>query len=383
MMLKLCIKEKDMYDLLIIGGGASGLLTAALASKKGIRTAVIERNNAPAKKIYATGNGHCNYLNERAKSAEMIKAVLEGVGIVGSKDEEGRYYPLSREASSVARALILAAERNGAKIICDKHITDVVKRGDVFKALSKDGEVFEGKSLVIATGGKAGIQFGCYGEGFRWAQTLGHSLVKPVPALVPAEAADDISDLHGVRVRGEVSLLCCGERLSSERGEIQFTKDSVSGICVMDQSRNIRLGEGKDYELSIDLFPQMEKEELLLLLSSQKDRTGDPLEGLLPSKLKSYIEKDDIKDLSFLSSKLKDLRFRVKGTKGWSDAQVTSGGIPLDEIDMDTMESKKLPGLYFAGEIIDYDGPCGGFNLANAWRSAILIADSIDDGKLD
>ena len=376
-----------MYDLVIIGGGASGLLTAALAAGENLKTVVLERNNAPAKKIYATGNGHCNYLNEKAGDVRRIERTLGSIGIAGVKDEDGRFYPRSREASSVALALVRAAEKSGTEIVCDCHVSDVVKRNGSFLAVSKDGRKFEGKYLVIATGGKAGIQFGCYGEGYKWAQYMGHSLVKPVPALVPVECEEDISALHGVRVKGNVSLLKNGETLCSESGEIQFTKDSISGICVMDLSGKIRLSEDAAYVLSIDLFPEHTEEELAEVLGWQKETSGSMLEGLLPAKLKKYIE--DLygdKDKEVLASLLKSMRFSIKGTRGWADAQVTAGGVPLQEIDPDTMESLKTGGLYFTGEIIDYDGPCGGFNLANAWSTAIRAAEDIKrkaDGRMD
>ena len=369
-----------MYDLIIIGAGAGGLLTAALASGEKINTLVLERNNQPCKKIYATGNGHCNYLNVKAEGFRDIDRELEGIGIVGVCDEDGRYYPRSREASSVASALIDAAKRKGAKIVCDCHVSDVVKRSGAFTVVSKDGRKFEAKNLVIASGGKAGIQFGCYGEGYKWAQYMGHSLVKPVPALVPVECEEDISSLHGVRVRGRVSLFLNGEKLCEDLGEIQFTKDSISGICVMNLSRNLRLGEGKKYELSIDLFPELTEGELLDLFLHQKEICGCGMAGLLPEKMHSYLhgrKGSDDHGPSVMTGLAKDLRFTLKGTKGWADAQVTSGGIDLNEIDGSTMESKLVKGLYFVGEILDYDGPCGGFNLANAWRTAILAAKSI------
>ena len=369
-----------MYDLIIAGGGASGLLTAALSSGDNIKTAVLERNNAPAKKIYATGNGHCNYLNEKAERAEDILSLLASLGIAGTRDEEGRYYPLSREASSVAGALIRAAEKSGADIICDCHITDVAKTNDGFKLISKDGRKFECRKLVIATGGKAGIQYGCYGEGYRWAQNLGHSLVKPVPALVPMECEEDIKELHGVRVKALASLFCNGELLASEEGEVQFTKDSVSGICVMDLSRHVRLAEGRSYVLSLDMFPGYTKEELEQLLKRQEEARGNALEGLVPEKMRAYLAKD-AESTAAAAELCKDVRFGIKGTKGWPDAQVTSGGIPLDELDPDTMGSKIVDGLYFTGEITDYDGPCGGYNLAYAWLTAMKVSKALKEGR--
>ena len=371
-----------MYDLIIIGGGASGLLTAALASGENMNVLVLERNNQPGKKIYATGNGHCNYLNTKAEGFRNIDRELESVGIVGVCDADGRYYPRNREASSVVSALVNAAKAKEAQVLCDCHVTDAVKKDGHFTVVTKDGRKFESILLVIATGGKAGIQFGCYGEGYKWAQLFGHSLVKPVPALVPVECEEDISSLHGVRVRGKVSLYCNEEKICEDAGEIQFTKDSVSGICVMNLSRYIRLGENREYVLSIDLFPELAEDELLDLFLRQKHVLGCGMAGLVPEKMHAYLQErvgENAHGSSAMTGLAKDLRFKLKGTKGWADAQVTSGGVPLSEIDEKTMESKLVKGLYFTGEIVDYDGPCGGYNLANAWRTAILAAKDIKD----
>lgn len=361
-----------MYDVMIIGAGASGLTAAVYAAKGGRKVAVLERNNAPAKKIYATGNGHCNYLNAKAEGFELLKAELEKIGIFGTEDEDGRYYPRSREAASVVSALVNAAEKNGAEIICDCHVTDIQKTASGFKVISKDGTKRECAKLIIASGGKAGIQFGCYGEGYRWAQYMGHRLVKPVPALVAMETGSDISGLAGVRVRGLARLICGGALVAEDKGEIQFTKDGISGICVMNLSRNVRLAGDKSYELSLDLFGDLSGAELKEMLEAQKQTLGCSAEGLLPEKLKNYVTAKYGDSAESLAAALKDLRFDIKGTKGWADAQVTSGGVPLEELDPDTMESLKIPGLYFTGEITDYDGPCGGYNLSHAFRTGML-----------
>lgn len=364
--------KESKYDVIVIGAGASGLLAAYYAAKSGKAVAVLERNNEAAKKIYATGNGRCNYLNRRAESANLIEKELLKIGIAGTEEEGGRMYPLSREARSVAGALIGAAAGGGAELICDCHVTDVQKTSEGFKCVSKDGRKFLSEKLVIAAGGKAGIQFGCYGEGYRWAQYMGHSLVKPIPALAAMECSEDISGLHGVRVHAAAKLLKNGECIASESGEVQFTRDSISGICVMNLSRSVRLEDGAGYSLRLDLFPGYSKKELSALLLNQRAACGSMLFGLLPEKLRRYLTPLEELGADELAEKLKNLSFDIKGTKGWTDAQVTSGGVPLNELDPETMESKIVPGLYFTGEITDYDGPCGGFNLANAWRTGML-----------
>ena len=365
-------KNTTEYDVIIIGAGASGLMAAVYAARNGKKVAVLERNNEPAKKIYATGNGRCNYLNQNADDFEDLYSALANIGIAGILDEGGRLYPRSREAKSVVSALLNGAR--AADIICDCHVSDIQKLDGAFRVITKDGRKYLAKKLIIAVGGKAGIQFGCYGEGYRWAQFMGHKLVKPVPALVAMESTEDISSLHGVRTLAKASILCNGAVLASDDGEVQFTKDSISGICVMNLSRFVRLEGGKTFTLSLDLFPDIEVSGLEDLLQNQRNVCGSELDGLLPEKLKIFIQGrlEKIADPKQTAVLLKNICFDIKGTKGWADAQVTSGGIPLEEIDLTTMESKLVPGLYFTGEIIDYDGPCGGYNLANAWKTGML-----------
>jgi len=366
-------KDIPNYKLIVIGAGPSGLLCAYKAAKSGINTLILERNNEAAKKIYATGNGHCNYLNKNALDANLLEKELKEIGIEAVEEEDGRLYPRSKEASFVAECLISAAVNASASLLCDCHITDVQKKDQGFMVISKDGRKFCCEKLCIATGGKAGIQFGCYGEGYRWAQYLGHSLVKPVPALVAMECEENIEKLHGVRTKLKATVLKNNEEIAFDSGEVQFTKDSISGICVMNLSRYIRLEENTKYVLSLDLFPELSVDELKNILVGRSSKFDNPLKGLVPDKLAEYIAERT----TDIATECKNLHFSVMGTKGWAQAQVSSGGVPLTEINQNTMESTIVPGLYFIGELLDYDGPCGGYNLSFAFRSALLAGNAI------
>lgn len=372
-----------MYDAVIIGAGASGLLAAIYACNGKNRIAVLERNNFPAKKLFATGNGHCNYLNTNAKHFEVLNNELGLLGIVGT-EENTRMYPKNKEAASVVNVLVSRARNKGAEIICDFHAADVMKTANGFKIRSKDDRIIESKMLVIASGGKAGIQYGCYGEGYRWVQSFGHNLVKPIPALVGLDCEENTEMLHGVRVMGKVSLLKNGNETASDIGEVQFTKDSVSGICVMNLSRYVRFDEDSAFELGIDFFPELSSEDLKELLEKQKSLLGDSMESLIPKKLKEYIQANCsfVDDSELLASKLKDFRFSVRGTLGWNFAQVTSGGVSMNEL-CDTYESKKVSGLFIVGEMTDYDGPCGGYNLSHAFWSGMCAGKAIAERGLD
>ena len=384
------MRDMERFDVLIIGAGASGLAAASAAAGKGRNVAVLERNDKPARKICATGNGRCNYSNRAAEhSAEVIEALACGLGIEGA-EEDGRLYPRSFEAASVAEALVSGAERAGARVFCGARAVSVQKNVQGFVVECDDGRIFECGSLVLSTGGKAGIQYGCYGDGYKFAEALGHSVVKPIPALDGLVCEEDISKLHGVRVKAKATLLG-GEMalpepagmqpIASETGEVQFTKDGISGICVMDLSRYVRLEKGLRYELVLDLFPEHSEEELKKLFVARKKAFGCGLSWLLPEKLKDYMHVA-VAGLpgsgpERMASLAKSLHFTITGTRGWKTAQTTCGGVPLAEVDPETFESLKMPGLFITGELLDFDGPCGGFNLNWAFFSGLRAGRSI------
>ncbi|MBQ2042064.1 MAG: aminoacetone oxidase family FAD-binding enzyme [Firmicutes bacterium] len=362
-------------DIIVVGAGASGLAAAFAAAQRGQRVIVLERNDTPAKKLLATGNGRCNFSNRKAMfSAELVGFFSECLGIE-AVEEDGRFYPRSFEAKTVADALVGGLEMAGAQIICGAKVVSVSNNEMAYTVRTEDGRFFLSKAVILATGGKAGIQFGCYGDGYKLAEKLGHSIVKPVPALDALTCAEDLSELHGVRVRAKVSLQKSQdggafEEAASEEGEVQFTKTAVSGICVMDLSGKVRLAEGTAYRLVIDLFPEKKLSELEYSLSYRQRMFGVMLKGLVPEKLAQYIENSAGKDPAACAAMAKALTFTVTGTKGWKNAQVTCGGVPLSEVD-GMFRSKASDELYIVGELLDYDGPCGGFNLNWAFHTGL------------
>jgi len=367
-----------IYELTIIGAGAAGLFAAAAFDGD---CCILEKNSEAAKKIYATGNGRCNFLNSDANPScynrpEFVEAAMECVclddllyefenmGIIASEEDDGRMYPRSNEASSIAHSLIRASAH--ADIKYNFEVKSAVKENGIFTVSSTDGKSVKSKKLLIASGGKAGIQFGSDGRGFKLAESFGHNIIKPVPALVPMTCSEDLSSIAGVRCPAMINLI----KHSKERdeilafeyyGEVQFTKSAISGICVMDLSRGIRLEDGVSYSLSVNPLWDYGPEERAELLASF------PLENLVPAKLAAYMNSGH------------ELKFNITGTKGWPDAQVTAGGVDVNEIDPYTMESKLVDGLYFAGEVIDVDGYCGGFNLTFAFTSALIASRNISD----
>lgn len=384
------------YDIIIIGSGPAGLTAAKAAAEQGRSVLVLERNKETARKLYATGNGRCNFMNLNMDGAEELLRYCNSIGIIEAPAEDGRLYPRNHQAASVVKIMSFAAEKAGAQIKTDTQVTFVQKKEHGFELKLVTGELLSADKVLIATGGKAGIQYGCYGDGYKWAEGFGHTIIKPIPALTGLECAEDISMLHGVRLYAKASLLSSGAAsdamagaaekdavpaseskdtvIAEDTGEVQFTKDGISGICVMNLSRYLRFEDGKSFTLRLDLYPEYTQEELLSLFLRQIKAAGCAMEGLVPVKMHDYLHTridPDVHNPVTMSKLSKCLDFTVTGSKGWKIAQVTSGGVPLDEV-TENCESKLMPGLFFAGEILDYDGPCGGYNIGFAIRTGLI-----------
>ena len=392
-----------IYDVLIIGGGAAGLAAASCGHPGWI---LAEKNDQLCRKIYATGNGRCNYMNMNAGEAalalgaEGLRSHLGDLGILGREEEAGRVYPMSGKAEDVALALISTVNRSGTEVVTGFEAVSAVKDGDAFLVSARDGRTIRAEKLIIAAGGKAGIQYGSDGVGMKMAAALGHKVIKPIPALTYFTCAEDISSVVGVRVSGRVSVVRDKDGMSvplaSDHGEIQFAKNGLSGICVMNLSRCYRLEEGASFYLLMDLMEEYSLESLQGLFSARREAfPGENayfiLNTILPRKLAGFVltgagidgntpaaELSD-RQLLILAAGCKLLRFSITGAGGWKDAQVTCGGVDLAEVDMETMESKLVPGLYFAGEVLNYDGPCGGYNLTWAFSTGLTAGKQAND----
>ena len=421
------------FDILIAGGGASGLAAAISAARfaksvspaRSLRIGLLEKKEIPGKKLSATGNGRCNLSNAACSDRETVDRFFSSVGLVTRIDEAGRMYPYGEEAGEVSALLTETALSYDVKIMTNCQVTQIRPAGEARPPVSGAGESRpqtgpmgagpaacgasggfiveincsgspdgrEGglsgakgrrpeqtagsrhlrcRILLLSMGGKSYSVFGTSGDGYGLARRLGHSVTRLAPSLVPIQVSEDLKGLAGVRTKADVTLLHLGKPVARETGEVQFNKDCLSGICIMNLSRLLVLNPGKpfaeafgEYGLQLDLLPEFSREEAAEILRQK----GGSLQTLVKKKLAAWIEA--VPDPAVMSDRLKSLTFSVCGTKGWNDAQVTRGGVTLEEVDQDTMESKLVPGLYFAGEILNYDGPCGGFNLHFAWDSGI------------
>lgn len=392
---------KKNYDVAIIGGGASGLAAAITARRNApeLSVAIFEKKEVTGKKLSATGNGRCNLSNIRCQLAESVMDFFNSVGISVRKDEEGRLYPYSEDAKDVTEILTACARGEGAEILLNSGISrmEAEPEGGFLLFVGENVEPVHAAKVLIATGGKSYASMGTTGDGYVMARRLGHTVTKLVPGLTAVEVKADLSDIKGVRSKAVVTLYKDGEQIFTEKGEVQFRADSISGICVMNMSRYIRVEAGETMEdamaryiVSVNLVPDFGTAEIIDMLKNRFLIKGltvlEAMKTLVREQLACRILAgagvdgsasgtsaafDDGKILAIVNG-LRSLRLNVGGVKGWNEAQITLGGVSMDEINPVTMESKLVPGLFFSGEVTDFDGPCGGYNLHNAWVTGML-----------
>ncbi len=378
---------KQMGKVIVIGAGASGMMAAAAASGNN-EVLVLEQLPEAGKKILATGNGKCNFTNTNVAESDFhgnsdfamkvynrfnnrdTIAFFEKAGIK-CRVREGMCYPYSFQAKAVRDALTALLYRKAVTIEYERKVTSVAVKDNGFNVMCGN-ESYSCDKLIVATGGKAVKSLGSTGFGYDIAKSFGHKIIKVKPGLTRLYIKENIKELKGVRCIASVSA----NGIDIETGEIIFLEDSVSGIPVMQLSS---LFEGR--KLYIDFFPDMRKEELKneLLRRTQEIsvKTHRILIGLLNEKLAAYIAKDmKLADAAKLAGMLKSFELEVTGTGDFEDCQICTGGVDVSEIYPETMESKLHRGLYFAGEIVDVDGRCGGYNLQWAWSSGYVAGKS-------
>lgn len=394
------------YDICVIGGGASGLAAAISIMEKNptLRVCIIEKKEDIGKKILATGNGRCNITNISCESFDVVKNFLNNSGILIKEEEEGRMYPQSGQAAAVVELLKWKAKKLNITAFTNCQVLSVIsivrneaKEFNINIDCAGEKVFIPCKKVIIACGGKSAPQFGTTGDGYGIVKSFGHTLSKLHPVLMPVKCDGIKKSLKGIRVKGKVTLLKNEKPVVEEVGEVQFTEDGLSGICIFNLSRYIRLEENesvllneafRNYSIEIDFLPQMEEDEVIEFLKERRFlMAGVPahmyLASVINMKLGEQIIDDVLEDknstignityegIEEIAMLLKSSRYTVTGAKGWKEAQCTGGGIPLDEINTETMESTLAEGIYFAGEILDYDGPCGGYNLHHAWLTGI------------
>ena len=384
-----------MKKVVIIGGGASGMMAAIQAARTGAAVTLLEHNEKPGKKILATGNGRCNLTNlvqepSRYRSSqpdfpwkiitqyplEDTLAFFSELGIY-TKDRNGWVYPYSDQAAGVAQVLELEARHQKVKIKTMEEVTDIFREDGQYLIKTATWQ-YPCDSVIISCGSSASNVEGSSTTGYELAEKLGHTVVKPLPSLCGIRGKDNYyAKWAGSRMDGCITLEIEGETVGEEQGEILFTEYGISGIGVFQLSRYAVRGtdEGKIATYHLDLMPQLTKEELvkLLLDRQQVGSYKNPQElliGLLPRKMIDVLVKKTYEPEK-IAERLKDWQVPVKGAYALRQAQICSGGVDPREL-TDQLESRLHPGIYFTGEVIDVDGPCGGYNLQWAWSSGAV-----------
>ena len=387
-----------MKKVTVIGGGAAGMMAAITAAEAGASVTLLEKNEKLGKKLYITGKGRCNLTNTCELPAFfdniprgnkfLYSAIysfsntdtcsfFEDAGLALKEERGGRIFPVSDKSSDVIRTLEKRLREAGVKV-CLK--TEV-----------KDLSSIDADAIIIATGGLSYQTTGSTGDGFRFAESIGHSIKEPVPSLVPLLCSDPfIKELEGLSLRNiNVTVTADGKKVFDQFGEMLFTANGVSGPVILTASSEIgrMLNQNKKaFLLHIDLKPslgseQLDKRILRDFESEQNKAFKNSLSRLLPAKMIPVVialsgidpfkkvHEITKKERTGLVSLLKDLPLHLTETAGFEQAVITSGGVGLKEIDPKTMESKKQAGIYFAGEVIDADAYTGGFNLQIAFST--------------
>lgn len=409
-----------MYDVTIIGAGASGVMCAlALKEKdKNLKVLLLEKNDKLGKKLSITGNGRCNLGNINTdisnynslsslsdfkqkleiKNFDFLSFLDNSCGLENYYDylmhfgvlitnEKGCLYPYSMQAISVCKSFERYLNYLNVDIKYNYDVFKVTKENECFMV---NDEIIS-KKVVVATGGKSYPKTGSTGKGYNILKSFGHTITDLYPSLTQLKTNYKyIKDLQGVRTNAVVNLSVDGLIKSQEEGQVQFTKDALSGICIFNLSRNVGkyIKENKKVKIIIDLIPNYDQFGLVEYLKSFSSYSiVDALSCVINNKLSFVISKE----LGFINKKMEDLTkvqlenvcfalknmcFNITGTGDFETAQVTNGGASLDEFDCN-LQSIKCKDLYAIGEVIDVDGKCGGYNLSWAFTSAIIVSDGI------
>ena len=401
-----------MKTIAVVGAGPAGMSAAIAAARNGAKVVVFERNDIAGKKLLLTGNGRCNFTNvdihadyysfgEGSVADEVLNSLssrdicefFTGLGVL-SMERKGGMYPVTGQAGTIQTAFLQAMEQLGIEVIYNACISEIVRDKEQF-VVHTDNKFINFDAVILACGGKAAPKTGSDGFGYRLARGFGHTVTRTYPVLVQLQSdAPGLKQIAGVRCYANVTALVNEHKVATDYGELQLTDYGLSGIPVFHLSRFLskEVEEGMKCVVSVDFIPQISKDALGAFVTKRlKDLKGyalkDFITGLVHNKLADYILKTRNLDAGYtvvpedkemvleLLNAMKDWRFGITGHKGFENAQVTKGGVILDEID-GNMESRLANGLFFAGEMVDVDADCGGYNLHWAFASGIKAGET-------
>jgi len=410
------------YDVTVIGAGAAGMLSAISAAEEDASVLLIEKMSREGRKMLISGKGRCNITNTAYQSefykkiypkpkflkyafstffSKDILNLLEENGLKTKEERGGRVFPESDKAKDVVATLLKILKRKNVDILTNTKLTEIITEDNIVKGIKinredKKDSIFA-KSIILCTGGKSYPATGSTGDGFMFAEKLGHTVTELRPALVPLRTEGEIAEkLQGLSLKNSnVSVWVNHKKVRSEFGEMMFAHYGLTGPVILTLSKIAvdAFDNNKNVEISIDLKPALDEQKLDNRLQRELNESGkkqirNVLKTLLPSKLIPVVLEltkiDQYKECNQISAKerkklrvlLKDLRFKVNGHRSYKEAIITAGGIDTNEIDGKTMMSKRIKNLYFAGEIIDLDAETGGYNFQIAFSTGWLAGKS-------
>ncbi|NIA31017.1 MAG: aminoacetone oxidase family FAD-binding enzyme [Actinobacteria bacterium] len=421
---------QNKYDLLVVGAGAAGLMAAGIAANKGVKVLVLEKMPRPAIKLRITGKGRCNltnaaplleFMDHFGRNGRFLRQAFihffsdelvtffESIGVKTGIERGGRVFPLSNSAKEIVDALEKWAKQNGAKIMLNTKVVGLLAEEAKMQGVRmRNKNVKTGtfaiyaKAVLIATGGKSYPATGSTGDGYWLAQSVGHTIIPILPALVPLETAGETArKLQGLSLKNIKVILWINNKKHEEQfGEMLFTHFGLSGPVILTVSKHVSfaLKESQQVEISIDLKPALSEEKLdarllrdlnehgkmkmhsllKLLLPQKMISVCLELTGIPPDKLANQVSAQERKKLR---TWLKDFRLQIKSNRPFKEAIITAGGVDTKEVDPRTMQSKLVQGLYFAGEILDIDADTGGFNLQAAFSTGWVAANAVAEDR--
>lgn len=409
-----------MSKVIVVGGGAAGMMAAIAAAQNGHQVELLEKNEKLGKKLFITGKGRCNLTNagdmdtlfasvvENPRflysafygfSNEQTMAFFEERGLKLKTERGDRVFPYSDHSSDVIRVLSGELERLGVSVLLHSEVKEICAKDDRFlEVLLQNGRAIPGDACIVATGGRSYPSTGSTGDGYRFARTLGHPVTECIPSLVPLEVKEWYAkELQGLSLRNvNVCVLDGKKKLYEEFGEMLFTHFGVSGPVILSASSIIGKSlRKKELTLKIDLKPALSAEQMdqRILREFEKNRNKqfkNAAESLFPAKLRPVMlelsqipPEKKVHEISraerrHFAGLIKDFRMTLTGLRGFSEAIITKGGVSVKAVDPKTMESRRVKGLYFAGEVLDLDALTGGFNLQIAWSTGYMAGSSIE-----
>lgn len=414
--------KKTTWDLVVIGGGPSGMMAAGRAAELGASVLLIEKNEILGKKLLITGGGRCNLTNAEFDTRKFLSKFKEndkflfspfskfGVkesidffedkGMPTKVEEENRVFPKSNSARSVWNILVQYMKKNNVTILSNSPVSGFLRKDEKITSVKlKNGDIIKGKYFVLATGGKSRPETGSTGEGFSWLKMLGHTITQPNPALVPVATSDKwVAKLKGVSLgKAGVNIFQNDEKHSSREGKVLFTHFGLSGPAILNSSKDIgELLKYGEVVVSLDLFPKLNQKELDMKVQEAfkkyiNKKFKNSLVNMLPDALAeavikfSGIDKEtpchsiSKEERKKLVQTLKGLEIKVERLLSVKKAIVTSGGIDLKEVDFKTMSSKIYSNIYLVGDVLNIDRPSGGYSLQICWTTGYVAGTDIGE----